>query len=672
MKISIKRFNRSKYLIIILSITLSCILFRLIGLFEPIELKLYDFYYRLAPTETPDERIVLVGITEEDIANLKTNRLSDWQIYRILAFLKKAQPAAVGIDIFRDHPVPPNYWELKELQKQEINALNSPEPFGHSEFISLINENANFFVVANQDEDKKTKNDNEILPPPVINERITDVGIVTDSDGWQRRGMIYPITIEPAIPSLSWALAQKYLESFSASIDGVHRNDDYHLKVNQTVFWKFFNFTGAYVTADDGGYQSLVKWRKSDFRVVKVSDILENKVAPKLFKDRIVIIGAYAPSLNDQFLTPLNPEWFGAPRKINGVEAIAQVSSYILSAVLDKRPTLSTFREPWISLSIFVSCLLASLLSRQKLLRSSIIFLTFCSLYVSISYFLFLKGYWIPVVPLIIASFITLTFNFLLNYIIEINLLNQQLEKTIENQKIYEEFTLSCSDLTKEINQPIEILINLKNNTQFGGQHYSELIINLIKPYISDASILQTCRILVHRLENLMIKCSEATEQLSFVQTKYLPYSEQLLPDKPLFSSSEPIKEAIHDIKYHLYNNYQILLDDWLILEIEDNFTWTFNIKILSIVLMRILDEPFYYFHLLPIRQPTKDFKIKIIQFTNFSQNINYLTIDINTLYRCRKSRLRNSQTLLSNYNTSIDCKIVNHQIQWIMATSRS
>ncbi len=158
------KFTDSWFISIIISLLI--IILRLIGSFEQLELNLFDIYYKLAPDEPRDERIILVGITEADIEKLKTNRLSDLQLYQILSQIEKSHPAAVGIDIFRDHPVPPNYWELRKLQQQGIDALNSVEPFGHEKFLSIFKNNPNFFAIGKQAGIKGDKDFDLVSPPP--------------------------------------------------------------------------------------------------------------------------------------------------------------------------------------------------------------------------------------------------------------------------------------------------------------------------------------------------------------------------------------------------------------------------------------------------------------------------------------------------------------------------
>jgi adenylate cyclase len=321
-----------------------------------------------------------------------------------------------------------------------------------------------------------------VQPPPIPREQIADASAVLDNDGVQRRGLLYAITQEPAVPSLSWALAERYLKGKGAKIDGVERNGEFHLKVNDQVFWKFRNYSGAYVRADEGGYQILINWRKSNFETISVSEILDGSVNRDRFKSRIVIIGAYAPTLKDQFLTPLNSEWSGSPRRIYGIEAIAQVTSYILSAVLDNRQTMLTWREPWISFAIVSSGLITGyLFKRVKIERLNLsLFLVF---WVSVSLLglfnlLLSLGFWVPVLPIILVIYGTAIAQYFLRTTHKriadfeaIQNLNQErqfyikkLEDTIDKRQHYRILDDRLSSLGEEIDSPLQniILINQK------------------------------------------------------------------------------------------------------------------------------------------------------------------------------------------------------------------
>ena len=79
---------------------------RQLGVLEPLELGMYDRYVRArAGTGAEDERIVLVRIREEDIRKFG-HPLSDALLERALKTLLAAEPRAIGVDLYRDVPVP--------------------------------------------------------------------------------------------------------------------------------------------------------------------------------------------------------------------------------------------------------------------------------------------------------------------------------------------------------------------------------------------------------------------------------------------------------------------------------------------------------------------------------------------------------------------------------------
>lgn len=64
------------------------------------ELKAYDQMLRSRPAEPPDSRILLVTITEEDLAK-KSWTLADDTINRLLAKLASYQPRVIALNLYR-------------------------------------------------------------------------------------------------------------------------------------------------------------------------------------------------------------------------------------------------------------------------------------------------------------------------------------------------------------------------------------------------------------------------------------------------------------------------------------------------------------------------------------------------------------------------------------------
>ena len=83
------------------------------GLLQGLELGAYDrFLAALRVPSQPDPRIVLIRITEPDIARYG-HPLSDEILARALRGLAAQGPRVIGVDLYRDRPTPPGEAELR-------------------------------------------------------------------------------------------------------------------------------------------------------------------------------------------------------------------------------------------------------------------------------------------------------------------------------------------------------------------------------------------------------------------------------------------------------------------------------------------------------------------------------------------------------------------------------
>ena len=99
------------------------ILARLLGGLEFLELAALDRFLRWRNPEPIDERILIVGINEQDINNLANYPISDRQLADLITTLNKYQPTAIGVDIVRDKPQPPGNSQLNSIFRQQDHIL---------------------------------------------------------------------------------------------------------------------------------------------------------------------------------------------------------------------------------------------------------------------------------------------------------------------------------------------------------------------------------------------------------------------------------------------------------------------------------------------------------------------------------------------------------------------
>lgn len=316
-----KRLTSTELTAVVLSsltVTALVLGIRQLGL-QPLELLAYDQIVRLRPDSGPDSRLLVVGITETDIAALKKWPISDKIIAQALAELQQYQPQVIGIDLVRDIPFQPGHQELvAQLKKPNIIAINT---LGNNEDESVS------------------------APPSVPKERVGFSDVVTDPDGIIRRNSMIAGNKKNTFHSFSLRLAIAYLASYNIKPQ-ITKTKDY--QIGKTVFFKLKANSGGYEKIDARGYQILLNYRRYVARQVTLTQLLKKKIDPSLVKGKIVIIGATAPSVKDLFLTPYSPAEQGNPQ-MPGVLLHGQMVSQILSAVLDKKP-LFWYWDEWLEI----------------------------------------------------------------------------------------------------------------------------------------------------------------------------------------------------------------------------------------------------------------------------------------------------------------------------------
>ncbi|MBP0001572.1 MAG: adenylate/guanylate cyclase domain-containing protein [Cyanobacteria bacterium SID2] len=366
-----------------LGVTAIVLVLRALGLLQSLEWAAYDSFFTLRPPESRDDRIVIVGMTEADIERLGSP-ISDADLATLIEKIRDREPRAIGLDFYRNIPVQPGYDRLVEVFQSTPNLIGIekkvPDRVGGS-----------------------------IGPPPVLaeNDRVGVNDVTIDADGTLRRGLLFLNDDSGgSYPSLALVLAWLYLDA-EPNFDPSAQTHPEYLQFGNAVFKPFESNDGGYVRADAGGYQILVNFRGSSgsFETVSVSDVLDGTVAPEMFRDRIVLIGPVAPSLNDFFYTPyslgLLSDFFTSPDRLAGVEFQANLASQILSAALDDRPLIRVWPESleilWIGLWSFVGALLSWQLRQQRWTAIGIVAVS--GVLAIVAYGAFSIGWWIPVAP---------------------------------------------------------------------------------------------------------------------------------------------------------------------------------------------------------------------------------------------------------------------------------
>lgn len=352
------------------------------GLLQAWELNTLDSFFRLRPAESVDDRIVIVGIREEELQQYGWP-FRDRTLAQLLQKIQTAQPRAIGLDIYRDVPVLDGYGELVKTFRTMPNLIGiqqMPDPDGQG-----------------------------VAPPPEL-EHLRQVGfnnVVYDSDRKIRRALLYWFDDDRRKHrSFSMQLALLYLKDKGIQEEGA-KHDRGQLQLGDAVFQRFRGSDGVYVDADAGGYQILSNFRgrSGHFKTVSMQDVMSGKVSTSQLRDRIVLIGSLAPSLKDYSATPFTGSINHAPENIAGVEIQANFISEILSAVLNNRTQLRSWDESIEYVWILAWALIGTGVSWRLRLpqRNLIAVFGLGGSLVGICYGLFLAGWIVPLIPAGIA-----------------------------------------------------------------------------------------------------------------------------------------------------------------------------------------------------------------------------------------------------------------------------
>lgn len=368
---------------------------RWLGWLQPAELATFDTLMRLRPTESRDERLLVVTVTEQDIqaqgTEARRSSLADRTLNQLLTVLEQQQPTAIGLDIYRDFPA--NQPGLAK-QMQQSDRLIAVCKRGLSK-----------------------DNPTDVLPPPEVPKaQLGFSNTIADGDGVVRRHLMLlsPNTTSRCTTPYAFSvqLAARYLEHKGITAQFTSDKD---LQFGNTVLKRLTGRTGGYQSIDTGGSQILLNYRnlrtaqglfnsspQGIARQVTLQEILTGQVNPNAIKNRIVLIGVTAPGSGDDWSTPYG---IGLSAQIPGVMLQAQMVSQILSAVLDQRPLLWVWSQLVESLWIAGWSLLGGILGwyfRRLTLLGLSVSITIGVL-CGLCLLLLIRGGWVPLVPSTLA-----------------------------------------------------------------------------------------------------------------------------------------------------------------------------------------------------------------------------------------------------------------------------
>jgi len=356
--------------------------------FEALELTAFDHILtHRAAQFTPDPRITMIWLTDADQRRYGWP-LSDAHLVDFFKILFEATPAVVGLDIYRDLPVPlektPAFDELSHFFQQHKNLIG---------ITKLPDDQGNF-----------------VAPPPALQHSTDQISFndLPYDDGYiMRRGLLFTDDGKgKSYEYFGFKLVSHYL-----SMDNIYVKNT----PNKTLQWsngvafpkRLENNIGGYLNNDASGYQFLLTYPSAPqpFQGLNFTDILENNFNPDLIKNKIIIIGTCAEATPDFLTTPFS-RWLEGDQRVCGAAVHGYAVSQLLRWAEGKMPLQPTSLPEWAEIFwIWICCSLASILYRGLRSFGRFLFVNLAGLFLIIIVFYqaFMYDIWIIVVAPLVA-----------------------------------------------------------------------------------------------------------------------------------------------------------------------------------------------------------------------------------------------------------------------------
>ena len=293
-------------LLIVVGVFLCVFAVQRLGWLQVLEFQAYDFFIRQQPKTSTSDPIVLVEMTEADIHDSSL----DWPLYdvklaELLRVLEAGEPAAIGLDIWRDIPVPKSGAGIDDLNEVlqahgnigvifTLGGIKPPQILGHDPARVAFNDN---FPTDNR-----------------VDGTIPKV----------RRTMLGTVRSGESFFSLPFWLASHFLQGkgIEPEFDSEGR-----LRLGKTRLEKLQPNAGAYVGADERGWQILLDFKCPDqFTRFTVTETLSGKIPPGILRDKIVIIGINTASVFDERVTPVRARHRGTELQAAAVNQLLRMA----------------------------------------------------------------------------------------------------------------------------------------------------------------------------------------------------------------------------------------------------------------------------------------------------------------------------------------------------------
>jgi len=342
----------------------------LLGALEFLELKSLDVRFLVRGPIRPASPIVIISIDEDSFDELNLAWPFPRALHgRLLDRLRPGRPAAIGLDILFPEPSSRGPRDDRALGQAVARA-------GNVVLGAVFSETSGEFA------------DKQDLNPPikVIREGAAGFGfvnLITDEDAFVRSGEFrrpFQDGVQPSFDLLLYDLAVKA---------GIPAKP---LPPERTVI---INYRGP----------------RRTFPIIPYYQVLNGEVKPEAFAGKVVLVGATAPALHDEFPTP-----FSGQEKMPGVEIHANLLETLLQGNRLTRVHLYVGGV----LAVVAATLASLFTSRMRPIRAFLLMLAFAAIFAAAASGVFVAWYlWVDVVPFQVALFLGYGTTVVVNFIRE-------------------------------------------------------------------------------------------------------------------------------------------------------------------------------------------------------------------------------------------------------------
>ncbi|MGQ9865395.1 MAG: CHASE2 domain-containing protein, partial [Pseudanabaenaceae cyanobacterium] len=359
---------------------------RQVGALSRLELAALDALFRSRWPDGPDPRILLVAINEASIQSLQRWPWSDGLFADLVTKIAAGQPAAIGLDKYFDIPT-----------GDGCRPLPDPVCVDRLRLQQIINQTPNVVVVSFL----AIRPQDIPVPFPQDFPKAWDgfSNLPIDGGGVVRRALLAANYGSFGLTLANLYLQHRGLPPYTLAGD--------RLRSGSIVVPRFTANFGGYHQEDAAGYQTLIFFRggPGTFRQVSAADVLQGKIDPDTFRDRIVMVGAMASSVKDNFPTSYQTEG----QTMYGVEIHANIVSQLVAAAIENRPLLRAWPEFWEGLWLAAWALIGGItaLTTDKVQQKLLDLTLMATLAGSSAVVLFWAGWWVPTLGAVLGAVLT-------------------------------------------------------------------------------------------------------------------------------------------------------------------------------------------------------------------------------------------------------------------------